>query len=210
MDKTVLVEAITPEMKASPDRFYVPQFETSEAVETRIRGRNTADMTLPEWNWCAICCVRMILLALGRGAISREELYEKSFAAGVFRQEGNEVIGAYHKELASFIERELGLQARPRRGMTTQEVMKEIARGAFVIASVSAEIRDTHGLLPKKKGGHFVLIYGFRCSPDHSNQLIIHNSTGFTSTNSQMHVSVDETRFNDCFSGNAIVVKPYD
>lgn len=192
-----------------PEPVFVSQFGMPEDVERRIANRVNEDMNNPEWNWCGICCVRMVLLGLGREAPSLEEMYRTAFDRyGVFRMVDGAVIGAYHKELAAYVAGEFGFErAWTARGLTTDRVA-ELVRGddsQYVIASVSASIRELEGSEPEKKGGHLVLVYDAE-DTDAGRVFILHNSAGFASTNTQRGVRVPEARFRDCFSGRAIII----
>jgi len=150
----------------------------------------------------------MILLALGREAPSLLALYERAFEAGVYRYQEERVIGAYHREFANFINQEFQLKSRVERRISATRITQLIQQeGSFVIASVSADIRNQTGPLPETKNGHFVLVYGVHV-PDSGQeiQIILHNSAGFQSLGTQSHVHVPITRFMSCFSGNGILV----
>ncbi len=151
----------------------------------------------------------MILLALSREAPSLLELYERAFEYGVYQRHEGRVIGAYHRELANFIKQEFQLKSRVERHTSAARVVQLVQEGSFVIASVSAEIRNLTGPLPETKSGHFVLVYGINV-PDSGQefQIILHNSTGFQSLGTQSHVHMPITRFMGCFSGNGIFVHP--
>lgn len=184
----------------NPEPVFVPQFESAEAVERRIANRENEDMNAPEWNWCGICCVRMILLGLGRDAPTREEMYRTAFDQGVFKMVDGNVIGAYHSELADYIAQEFGYHASTHRRRTTEDLARSIADGAYAIVSVSAAVRDLDGGKPERKNGHLVLAYAVE-QTEQGRVFVLHNSAGFASTHTQVGVRVTETRLNECFSG---------
>lgn len=208
--RTILVTGIQPKLAAHPKDFFIPQFANAEAVECMITNLKNADLNAPEWNWCGICCTRMILLALGREAPPRLDMYRCAFKKHhAYREKEGRVIGAYHKELATYIEQEFQLRSRTERGLTLTRLIELISEGAFVIASVSAEIRHLIGTPPNTKSGHFVLVYGIRFTgEEHEPEIILHNSAGFLRLKTQSHVHVPATRFLECFSGNGILVQP--
>jgi len=165
-------------------------------------------MNAPEWNWCGMCCVRMVLLGLGREAPSLDEMYRMAFDDGVFRMVDGEVVGAYHKQLAAHVAKRFGLVgSRAMRGLSAEDVAVIVGGDdpRYVIASVSAKIRDLVGSPPESKGGHLVLVYGVETT-DAGRFFVLNNSAGFASTNTQRAVRVPEARFVECFSGNAIVI----
>ncbi len=108
--------SIAPEFRNEPERFYVPQFATAATVEQEILNRETADMNRPEWNWCGICCVQMILRSLGDRRIpSLEEMYERATSPyRVYRVENQRVVGAY----LIIVARSLGLDVGAMSGIT--------------------------------------------------------------------------------------------
>ncbi|MFA4845657.1 MAG: C39 family peptidase [Patescibacteria group bacterium] len=185
---------------------FVSQFGTREAVEDRIKNKDNEDLNEPEWNWCGLCCVRMIALGLELDPPDLSEMYHRAFDQyQVFKMIDGELIGAYHRELASYIEAEFGLSVTALRHQTVEDVAKLLEEGNYFIASVSAEIRKLDGQEPKKRNGHFVLVWGVERTQSGDN-FIIHNSSGFQSLKTQEAVRVPVERFAACFSGNGITV----
>ncbi len=188
---------------------FVPQFEPAEDVERRIGNRDNEDMNAPEWNWCGICCVRMVLLGLGRAAPTMEEMYRTAFDAyDVFKTVDGNVMGAYHRELATYVRDACDLASYAKRNMSADDVAYDVDSGWYVIASVSPQIRDLFGDAPEKKGGHFVLVYGVE-NTEQGRVFVLHNSTGFASAHAQRAVRMPETRFVECFSGNAVLLREH-
>lgn len=185
---------------------FVAQFEPPETTEERIANRANEDSNLPEWNWCGICCLRMILLGLNKDAPSLLEMYQKAFDQyGVFRMIEDRVIGAYHRELAQYARIEFGFFTKCIRGQSTTDIAQLVTSGSFVIASVSPEIRTLAGAKPEHRSGHLVLVYGIH-EDNNDRAFLIHNSAGFLSLGTQSAVLIPEDRFNACFSGNGIII----
>lgn len=185
---------------------FVAQFEPPETTEERIANRANEDLNLPEWNWCGICCLRMVLLGMNKEAPSLFEMYQKAFDQyGVFRMIDGRVVGAYHRELAQYTRMEFGLFTECVRGQSTSDIAQLLTRGAFVIASVSSKIRKLEGANPERRSGHFVLVYGVH-EDNNSRSFLIHNSAGCPSLGTQSAVHIPEDRFNACFSGNGIMI----
>ncbi len=189
---------------------FVAQIEPRENVEKEEERAdlnwNEKEECLPHWNWCGICCVRMIILGLGREAPSLPEMYQVAFDRyGVFRMVDGHIQGAFHRQLAEYIQGEFNLSAVARRGLSPDDVAAWIARGHYVIASVSSEIREMSGKEPKRRNGHLVVVYDVQ-ETEEGRTFVLHNSAGFFRTGTQEAVVVSEKRFAQCFSGNGIIV----
>lgn len=187
---------------------YVPQIEDREKVEEWLAQEWTWERRmLPESNWCAMCCVRSIALCLDLEPPSLDELYERALRAWVYDYVKEFVVGAVHEALARFIGEEFPLFAKAARALTKGDVIGHLNEGCFVIASVSPQIRHLSGEPPVVPKGHLVLVYGTYAEDEGEGGVILHNSTGLFSTNTQAHVPTPWKRFLECFSGNAIIVK---
>jgi len=193
-------------MRHHPQSFFVPQVEPAEQVQDLISNWPQLDKNLPETNWCGLCCVRMIALSCSLNPPRLQQMHETAFHDyQVFRLQDDRLVGAYHKELADYIRGEFSLDAEASRNLSVSDVASLVIENNFVIASVTPEIRELESTNPKSKNGHFVLIFGV-CNMEGKTVFIIHNSAGFTQTNTQVNVHVTEDRFQACFSGNAIII----
>ena len=190
----------------APEEFYVCLIEDPMKVEEWRASDEAHDHTIPSSNWCALTCLRMILLLEGKKAPSLEHLWERACAAGVYVQkEGHHGwVGAYHQPLAAFIE-EFGLDAIYLKDLTTDLVAEDLFHGNYVIPSVSPDIRYSLDLEPVRRNGHVVLCYKYHTDVT-GRVFTIQNSAGFASINTQMGVAVPEARFKQVFSGNGILV----
>lgn len=185
---------------------FVPQVEPRDRVGTWLATRQGADTNLPEWNWCGICCVRMIALGLSINVPSLESMYRVAFDQyGVFRLIDRQVVGAYHKELAEYVRAELGLRATALRRQSIDDLTNLIKSGHYFIASVTSQLRDLDGQPPTRQNGHLVLVYGV-CNTPAGRVFVLHNSAGSQSAGTQSAVKVAEQRFAVCFSGNGVAV----
>lgn len=87
------------------------------------------------------------------------------------------VVGAYHAELARYIEEKYNLKSYAVRNVSVRELKQIILDNNFFIASVTPEIRYA----PQKslrKSGHLVLVFGV-LERGGVTKFIFHNSTGF-------------------------------
>lgn len=198
-------EFLIPSMRENPDRFYVPQIEPRENIEAWVNAEWTPERwRLPESNWCALTCVRSYCMSLWKIVPSLDELCSHAMKYLVYRDIDNRIIGAYHANLATFIELEFGLIAEVRRDMKAADVAQALMTDeCAVFASVSPQIRCTDAAsTPKNPSGHFVFVYGLALD-----SVILHNSTGFASNGTQSQVVTPWWKFMECFSGRAIVVR---
>ena len=197
-----MTDFIVSPMREHPERFYVCQIENPQEVENwENQPSSDDDLTKPEYNWCAMCCVKMIAKALTIQTSDLLEMYQTAFTKyDVYKMENGKVLGAYHKELADYIETELSLKAIAKRNLTVDDVKSIVGEDNFFIASVSGEISDLN-VEPKRKKGHMVLVYGFN-----EQGFFIHNSAGFSRMKTQKNVLVPFEFFEKCFSRSGICV----
>ena len=191
-----------------PEPVFVPQFHPAESIEEHIANRDQEDRNLPAWNWCGICCVRMIALGLKLDPPSLEDMYETAFQKhAVFKWVDGQVVGAYHEALATYIREAFGIEAKAVRRRSAKDILRLVEDGAWFIASVSADIRNQTNDAPEKKIGHLVLLFD-TYGDDDTDGFVLHNSAGFSCNGSQAHARVSTTRFADCFSGCGILILP--
>jgi hypothetical protein len=191
----------------APEEFYTCLIEDPMKVEEWRASDGAHDHTIPSSNWCALTCLRMILLLEGREAPSLEYLWERACAAGVYvLGAGNRGwIGAYHERLASFI-KEFGFDAINLKDLTMDLIAEALSSGNYVIPSVSPDIRYALDLEPRHTDGHMVLCYKYQID-EPGRMFTIQNSAGFASIGTQIGVPIPEARFRQVFSGNAILVR---
>jgi len=188
--------------------FYVAQFEPKEEVEKNIKlfsVKKEQLENLPEWNWCGICSLIMILKNVGINHPPITKIYHEAYDFGVYKLIDGKVIGAYHAELARYIEEKYNLKSCAIRNVDVKKLKKIILDNNFFIASVSPEIRHA----PQKssvKNGHLVLVFGV-LEVNNITKFIFHNSTGFLSNNTQCSVELHADLFQEYFSGCGIIVK---
>lgn len=189
---------------------FVPQFPGDRPTEEWIAELDTADQTLPHWNWCGLCCLRSILLGRNDSDVpTLEEMYRQALDDhAVFRWIEGRVVGAYHHELARYAEVAFGLRARRVSELTTADLAAMIAGDSSkrLIASVAPEIRFKVGDEPSVRSGHLVLVFGV-ADLDGERHLRLHNSAGFESLGTAADALISEARFRACFSGRGIVVE---
>lgn len=197
----------------NPNDIYVCQIDDRTAMEEWVRNPDLRPPHQARSNWCAVCCTRMILQAESMYAPSREELFEAAQDLHAYQEivsEDRETLlawkGAYHEHLAIFLWRSLGLWAQAERNVDLNFLRARLYEGYYVLASVHPDIRfPDQQNEPEKKGGHFVLIYGFEIIGD-ACWFLAMNSSGFASQQSQIAVRVPNYRLRQLFSGNVVLV----
>jgi hypothetical protein len=197
-----------------PKSFFVCQIGQPENVESWIANIGDIDTAAKERHWCAMCCVRSLLLAEDLPAPSLEELFDAACRHGVYRADPEMGWrGAYHKELAEFVSGMTGTRAFAHRAMTTRHnhqgrlsLGQWIGFGHYILLSVHPDIRLTESPEPESKRGHFVLVYGFKAERG-VEQFLLHNSTGFASNRSQAGVWVPSRRIDQMSCGDGVVVR---
>jgi hypothetical protein len=194
--------------------FFVSLIEDRFKMEAWRASPQCFDRTIPSSNWCAMTCLRMLLLLQKFPSPSLEKLFEDACTSEVYVWDDGadtENIGwrgCYHKKLAVFI-RQYGFEAHHRTSLVTGDIADALDNDWFVIPSVSPEIRFPHRRRnPIQRNGHVVLVYAYRSHKDESNRsFLIQNAAGFASKNSQIGVRISERRMQQVFGGHATFVR---
>lgn len=187
----------------NPQNFYVCSIPNPLGVEEWLESSQARDYTLPSASWCAMACVRMVLLSEKQEAPSLETLFAEACKMGVYQiKEGTkEWVGAYHDPLVLFLG-SLGFEAWRKENLSSADVASALNCHFYSMLSVSPEIRYVDGV-PEKKSGHLVFAYGYE-GPKGQHVFRIHNSAGFASLGTQIGVRVPEARLTEVFSGRGI------
>lgn len=198
----------------SPDEFYTCLIEDRFGVEAWRASPQCFDYTIPSSSWCALTCLHMLLRLHDRPAPSLETLFADACAAGVYRWKkdvngkGEGWHGSYYAELASFLSN-YGFEAEYRESLTVKHLVRALDQGQFVLPSVSPDIRfPLRTEEPGRRGGHVVLVYGYARGEDGLSAFKIQNAAGFATENSQIGVSIPESRMQQVFGGRATFVRP--
>ncbi|MBC7836856.1 hypothetical protein H7X87_03715 [Acetobacteraceae bacterium] len=197
----------------NPEEAFVCQISDSTRLEQWVAQLASLPVTAKEQHWCAMCCVRSLLIADGLDAPSLEELFDRACAAGVYREDA-EIgwRGAYHHELAEFVSTLHPQGANAVRGMSTVHngprgfsLGQYIGFGHYVLLSVHPDIRLRSNEPVPVKRGHFVFIYGFRVM-NGTEYFVLHNPAGFATESSQIGMLVSSERLIQVSDGDGIVV----
>lgn len=201
-----------------PEDFYVCQISEPTKVEEWVASAGTLPREVPERHWCAMCCVRGLLLVEQLPAPPLEELFDLACRQGVYRSDSRlGWVGAYHKELADFINTVRVVEQRKATARRNIEIVstpenpwfnmeKLISTGCIVLLSVHPNIRLRTNVQPPHKRGHFVLVYGVRHMGGET-YFLLNNPAGFQSQDSQIGMAVSAERLQQVSSGDGIIVK---
>lgn len=154
------------------------------------------------WNGCGMACTKMLLAhRLGR-EIPLVELGKKCVEYGGYTMPLENSPGLVYAPYTSFLHKEFGLHAKVVAPLLLREIIHELSKGYYVIASVSYDIRKS-GSTPKVKGGHLILMLGYDLDKQ---ELYFHNPSG-DSQQTQEYAVVSLTDFTKYFSGRGIVIQ---
>lgn len=194
---------------SDPRRFYTCQIEDPRNLEKWVQSPNARDYTKPEANLCAMCCTSMILKSEEISPPSTLELFGQAAGFSVFRPkpDGSGWKGAYHMELADYLEAQWGMRTWAERNMKPGFIRLMLTFGNYCMLSVHPEIRLRTTELPPGKSGHIVLVYGFYVTRRRRLRFLVQNSAGFASQDSQIGMSISEHRLAQVFSGNGVIVR---
>lgn len=195
---------------------YFSQWESSELVEDIIYERmsakddplwqNSGARTLQEyeiwsWNGCGMACLKMILaFKLGK-EIPLVKLGRRCQKFGGYIPKEGELDGLYYEPFLKFIREDYGLAGRIISPMEIEDMLAELERENFVIASVSHEIRNPEAT-PSKRGGHLVLLLGYHLPQQ---TLFLHNPSGLP-PDSQEYTQISFKDFNKFFAHRGISI----
>ena len=198
----------------TPINFYTCLIGDRFGVEAWRNSPRCFDLSIPSSNWCAMTCLRMLLLVHRLPSPPLDELFGAACTAGVYewnygtdnRPQGWR--GCYHTKLASFIT-QYGFEAHHRASLMTDDIADALDNDWFVIPSLSPEIRfPLRRRSPQQRNGHVVLVYAYRSHKNGNNRsFLIQNSAGFVSKNSQIAVRISERRMKQVFGGHATFVR---
>ncbi|HSX05926.1 MAG TPA: C39 family peptidase [Candidatus Saccharimonadales bacterium] len=155
-----------------------------------------------EWSWnaCGMACLRMVLAHRGQ-IVPLVTLCKMAVRYGCYDMPLESSIGLNYAPFVPFVREEFGLMARAVPVLPPVQIVYELARGNYVIASVSPAIRDPESV-PQAKGGHLVLVVGY----DRGTAVFyMHNPSG-GSVESQAYAAVGGKDFARFYSGRGIVI----
>jgi hypothetical protein len=177
-------------------------------AEDDPKWRNSGAKTKEEyadWSWagCGMACTKMLLAHHTGKAIPLVKLGEKCHHYGGYKTPLLTSTGLHYAPYAKFMQAEFGLRARPTVPLLLNEVIAELAKGNYILASVSPQIRHPEET-PARKGGHLILVLGYDLDRE---VMIFHNPSG-DSKKSQEYAEIPFTDFKKFFAEKGIIVEP--
>ena len=160
---------------------------------------------------CAIACLRMCIEALTTLSQfpTMIELIRKGVDLGgytVHNEKGEFVdSGWYYQPLVKLGE-EYGLRGSVCKILTIDEICSYLVAGSLVIASVNPKIGD-RDIPITSRGGHLVLMHGFKWSKQECEALLLHNPSG-RFPELQANAVIPFNRFSEAFAGRGFVFEP--
>lgn len=196
---------------------YYSQWESPSLVSKIIRGEISAKED-PLWkrsgarspeeyelwarNMCGMVCLKMIIKhKLGR-TIPILDLGGKGLEYGVYILRPDTIDGMYYSSFVKFIKKEFDLNAKVIGSMSIKRILRELAHGNYIIASVSHKIRDPNSK-PPNKGGHLVLLLGYDLE---RRTILFHNPSGDTDE-SQKYAEISFPQFENFFARRGLVIE---
>jgi hypothetical protein len=218
---------------------YVAQWASPELIPAILAGEISArdDPRWPEsgaadaeqyefWSWrcCGMACLRSVLLARGEDAPGIVALALETLAAGGYRLRhataGEEdrpaaparVDGLIYAPFAAYLAVRWEIGATVAAHLSTEELIRRVRQGGWVMASVHPSIRRP-SVVPPGRGGHLVLVTGLAGGADGldgddgATSVVLHNPSGDSAAN-QADVAIAVDDFDRFFAGRGVLFPP--
>ncbi|MDD5552216.1 MAG: C39 family peptidase [Candidatus Pacebacteria bacterium] len=177
--------------------------DAAEDKKWKNSGANSPEeYRLWSWHTCGITCFKMILADILGKEFKTINLAKKCAKYGGFRKKGENIEGLYYLPFCRFVRKEFKLKIEFVRWLSIKRIKRELSQDNYVIATVNPNIRDLESSIPKKKGGHLVLVVGY---DDKKKILFLHNPSGFYKK-SQEYAEISEKNFKRFFAKRGVVV----
>ena len=165
-------------------------------------GARTKD-EYESWSWacCGMACTKMLLAHTKGKVVPLVELAKKCTSYGGYTLPLENSKGLIYRPYVRFLKQEFGLKARVLERVSIEEIMSELGKGKYIIASVNAMIRRPEST-PSHTGGHLILLLGY---DNKKRELYFHNPSGDL-RKSQEYAVVSFDDFVKFFSGRCIVI----
>ena len=204
---------------------YISQFASRELVSDILNNRaliekdpkwkNFGFTTVEEYSFwsfrlCGIICTKMAMLGLEvDNLLSIAELTKKALEFGgyILYDENGKFIdkGWFYAPLVELV-KEYGLKGEVIDPFTEKHLCKNVLSNIFSIVSVNPKVIRFDVDKCDQKGGHLVLVVGFKWNGTSCEGFYIHNSSGRTvETQEKAFIPIDV--FNEAFASRGFVIK---
>lgn len=195
---------------------YFSQWESPELVEDILSGTHDAKND-PNWQqsgaenleeyaaWsasgCGMACLKMIVAHKTNKILPLVELGKRCASYGGYTLPVETSVGLAYEPFTRFVKEEFNLNAKSVLPLLFEEIIEELSKNNYVIASVSPKIRHVDSN-PKARGGHLILVLGY----DINKKLFyFHNPSGFKKE-TQEYATISFSNFKKFFGHKGIVV----
>lgn len=188
---------------------YYCQFASPELVEDILEKRISAQEdprwrefgfeTAEEyafWSWraCGIICLKMIIDTVGNSNEKVKDLLERGIELGgyVSHDKNGKLVdkGWYYRALIKLAGK-YGFLGKIFSHLSVQNICREILSKHFVIASVDPGLIRFDEVESQYKGGHVVLVYGFKWEHKSCVGFYLHNPSGKSEETKKAFVPID-------------------
>ncbi len=204
---------------------YNSQWPSPEFVDVILKTEDRNGMLDPNWkdygtidpeeyklwsrNTCGMSCLRSILQYTKCITFPIMTLAKRCTEYGGYIPTSDDIEGMFYQPFVDYLKGDFNLNGRVANSLTLEQILQEVSRKNFVIASVSPLIRDPR-LIPPTRGGHLVLITGYDLDKSLSNDecgvLYIHDSTGYYNKN-QKYAEISINDFMKFFAEKGIIIE---
>lgn len=156
------------------------------------------------WSWsgCGMACLKMILAHRQDTILPLVTLGKRCLAYGGYDLPLETSAGLKYAPFVAFITKEFNLKANAVSSLSLPQIITELAKGRYVMASVHPSIRNPKSPEPRQKGGHLVLVLGYDLE---KHVLVLHNPSG-DSAESQEYAHISFRDFKKFFHYQGIVI----
>lgn len=195
---------------------YVSQFESPDLIAGIIDGtvsaeddprwarsgaRDPQEYAFWAWRSCGVACLRSILIEHTGGSPAPVLLAREVLAAGGYVPHADGLRGLIYRPFVDYLRTRWGIAAAVRTDYAVEELVDDLHRGAWVMASVHSSIRHAPAP-PPGRGGHLVLAYA--ATETH----VVFHDPGAPTARTREAVRLPVAVFDRYFARRGVVVAP--
>ncbi|MGB4768446.1 MAG: C39 family peptidase [Candidatus Saccharimonas sp.] len=184
-------------------KIYEREFKTEDDPRWKESGASTKEEYVAwSWNSCGMACLKMLLAHRDSSAPTLVELGKKCAEYGGYTMPLEKSEGLIYAPFVKFVDKEFNLRGKVVSPMVAQDIIEQLGKSNYVIASVSPLIRQPSSI-PKIKGGHLVLMLGYDLDKQ---ELYLHNPSG-SLPEAQEYAAISLKDFDKFFGNRGIVIE---